>query len=411
VFHRIEFNLTYRRYYLETSIVRILLLHNLYKIPGGEDVVVQAEKALLENHGHEVVLLQADNDNITNLFSKTMTAISTVYSFSGKKQVQAEIAKFQPDVVHVHNFFPLWSPAVYDACRDARVPVLQTLHNYRFFCAGAFFFRDGTVCEDCLGKFFPWPGVVHRCYRGSRVGSTVLATMQSVHRARGTWNERVNLYIALTEFARNKFIEAGLPGDKIVLKPNFLFSDPGSQEMNGDYALFVGRLSPEKGISTLLAAWQILGEQIPLKIVGDGPLADEVATAGSEIPGVEWLGRQPQEQVQKLMQNAKILVFPSVWYETFGMVVIEAYAVGLPVIASNLGSLSSLIDSGRTGFHFRPGDSDDLAAKVEWAVTHPEKLAQMRREVRREFEANYTAEANYRRLMEIYELALGSHAN
>lgn len=391
--------------------MRVLQLHNLYKIPGGEDVVVQAEKALLENHGHEVVLLQADNDNITNLFSKTMTALGTVYSFSGKKQVQAEIAKFQPDVVHVHNFFPLWSPAVYDACREARVPVLQTLHNYRFFCAGAFFFRDGTVCEDCLGKFFPWPGVVHRCYRDSRVGSAVLATMQSFHSHRGTWKERVNLYIALTEFARNKFIEAGLPGDKIVLKPNFLFPDPGSKQMNGDYALFVGRLSPEKGISTLLAAWQTLGEQITLKIVGDGPLADEVAIAESEIPGVEWLGRQPKEQVQKLMQDAKMLVFPSVWYEGFPMVILEAYAVGLPVVASNLGSLSSVVDSGRTGLHFRAGDADDLAAKVEWAVTHPEHLTQMRREAHAEFEAKYTAEANYRRLMEIYDLAIASNAN
>lgn len=386
--------------------MRVLLLHNLYKIPGGEDVVVQAEKALLENHGHQVVLLQADNDNITNLFTKTMTALGTVYSFSAKKRLQAEIAKFQPDVVHVHNFFPLWSPAVYDACRESQVPVLQTLHNYRLFCAGAFFFRDGKVCEDCLGKFFPWPGVVHRCYRGSRVGSAVLATMQSVHRTRGTWKERVNLYIALTEFARHKFIEAGLPADKIVLKPNFLFPDPGLQEMNGDYALFVGRLSPEKGISTMLAAWQTVGDRIPLKIVGDGPLAEEVEIAAGEIPGIEWLGRKSQAQVQQLMQNARMLVFPSVWYEGFPMVIVEAYAVGLPVVASNLGSLSSLVDSDRTGLHFRPGDPEDLAAKVEWAVTHPEKLAHMGREARRKFEANYTAEANYRRLIEIYELAL-----
>ncbi len=395
--------------------MRILQLHNLYKIPGGEDVVVQAEKTLLENYGHEVVLLQANNDNITNFFSQTMTALNTVYSFSAKKRVQAEIAKFQPDVVHVHNFFPLWSPAVYDACQEARVPVLQTLHNYRLFCAGAFFFRDEKVCEDCLGKFFPWPGVVHRCYRGSRVGSAVLATMQAVHRVRGTWKERVNLYIALTEFARHKFIEAGLPADKIVLKPNFLLSNPKLQETKENYALFVGRLSPEKGIDTMLAAWGLkalngLGQKIPLKIVGDGPLADQVAMAAQEIPGVEWLGRQPQEQVQKLMQNAKMLVFPSVWYEGFPMVIVEAYAVGLPVVASNLGSLSSLISPGRTGLHFRPGDADDLAAKVAWAIAHPQELAQMGREARAEFEAKYTAEANYRQLMEIYQLALSSKA-
>jgi glycosyltransferase involved in cell wall biosynthesis len=393
--------------------MRILQLHNLYKIPGGEDVVVQAEKTLLENYGHEVVLLQADNHNITNFFSQTMTALNTVYSFSAKKRVQAEIAKFKPDVVHVHNFFPLWSPAVYDACQEARVPVLQTLHNYRLFCAAGLLFRNENVCEDCLGKLLPWPGVVHRCYRGSRVGSAVLATMQAVHRTRGTWNERVNLYIAMTEFNRNKFIEAGLPADKIVLKPHFLFSDPQVKQGHGDYALFVGRLSPEKGIDTMLAAWRLkasngLGEQIPLKIVGDGPLADRVAMAAQEIPGVEWLGRQPQEQVQPLMQNAKLLVFPSECYEAFGMVILEAYSVGLPVVASNLGSLSSLISPGRTGLHFRPGDADDLAAKVEWAIAHPQELGQMGREARAEFEAHYTAEANYRRFMEIYQLALGS---
>lgn len=395
--------------------MRILQLHNLYKISGGEDVVVQAEKTLLENHGHKVVLLQADNQNITNFFSQAMTALNTVYSFSAKKRVQAEIAKFKPDVVHVHNFFPLWSPAVYDACQEAKVPVLQTLHNYRLFCAGAFFYREGKVCEDCLGKFFPWSAVVHRCYRGSRVGSAVLATMQAVHRVRGTWKERVNLYIALTEFARDKFIQAGLPADKIVLKPNFLLSSPELQETKRDYALFVGRLSPEKGIDTLLAAWGLkaangLAEKIPLKIVGDGPLADQVAMAAQEIPGVEWLGRQPPEQVQKLMQNAKMLVFPSVWYEGFPMVIVEAYALGLPVVASNLGSLSSLVDSGRTGLHFRPGDAHDLAAKVEWAIAHPQELAQMGREARAEFEAKYTAEANYRQLMEIYQLALGHKA-
>lgn len=405
--------------------MRILQLHNLYKIAGGEDVVVQAEKTLLEAYGHEVILLQADNHNITNFFSQTMTALNTVYSFSAKKRVQAEIAKFQPDVVHVHNFFPLWSPAVYDACQEAKVAVLQTLHNYRLLCAAGLLFRDGKVCEDCLGKLFTWPGVVHRCYRGSRVGSAVLATMQAVHRARGTWKERVNLYIALTEFARHKFIEAGLPADKIVVKPNFLLSKneeissvPKLQETKENYALFVGRLSPEKGIDTMLAAWRLkasngLGQKVQnflgsLKIVGDGPLADQVAMAAQEIPGVEWLGRQPQEQVQKLMQNAKMLVFPSVWYEGFPMVIVEALALGLPVVASNLGSLSSLVDSGRTGLHFRPGDADDLAAKVEWAIAHPQELGQMGREARAEFEAHYTAEANYRQLMEIYQLALGS---
>ncbi|NER33263.1 MAG: glycosyltransferase family 4 protein [Oscillatoria sp. SIO1A7] len=391
--------------------MRVLQLHNLYKIAGGEDVVVEAERDLLEANGHDVALLQEDNDRITDTLSQAIAAVGAIYSPSAKKQVRAEIARFRPDIVHVHNFFPLWSPAVYDACREAGVPVVQTLHNYRLFCAGAFFFRDGKPCEDCMGKFFPWPGVVHGCYRDSRLGTAAVAAMQSLHRARGTWQERVDRYIALTEFAREKFIEGGLPAKKILVKPNFLSPDTGVGEGRGQYALFVGRLSPEKGLSTLLAAWEKLGDRLGLKIVGDGPMQEEVAAAASKLPRVECLGRQPKERVRELMKNAKILVFCSVWYEGFPMVLLEAYAVGLPVVASNLGSLSSLVDPDRTGLHFRPGDPDDLAAKVEWALAHPEDLARMRPEVRAEFEAKYTAAQNYRQLMEIYELACSSSSN
>ncbi|AFY82264.1 glycosyltransferase [Oscillatoria acuminata] len=386
--------------------MRILQLHNFYKMAGGEDVVVRAEKNLLEAHGNAVALLDVDNDAIASKFSQAMTAVTAIYSHASKERVLQEINRFGPDIVHVHNFFPLLSPSVYDACREARVPVVQTLHNFRLFCANSFFYRDGKVCEDCMGKFFPTPAVVHTCYRDSRIGSAVVGTMQTVHRIRGTWRDRVDCYIALTDFARNKFIEAGLPANKITVKPNFVSVDPGCGEGQGDYALFVGRLSPEKGLDTLLAAWETLGDRIGLKIIGDGPLAPTVEEAATRIPGVEWMGRQSQDQLQSLMKNAQVLIFPSVWYETFGLVVIEAYAAGVPVIASNLGTMSLLIDPGRTGLLFRAGDPQDLQERIEWILSHPLEVKKMRQEARKEFESKYTADLNYQQLLNIYELAL-----
>ncbi len=386
---------------------RVLLLHNRYQIAGGEDVVVQTEKALLEANDHPVALLETNNDDIASPLEKAKAATNAIYSYSSKQWVRAEIASFLPDVVHVHNFFPLLSPSVYYACREAGVPVVQTLHNYRLLCPDVYFFREGKVCEDCLGKFFPWPAIVHGCYHGSRAGTAVVATMLSTHRALQTWTKMVDVYIALTEFARQKFIQGGLPANKIVVKPNFIHPDPREGEGQGRYALFVGRLSPEKGLETLLKAWEKIGERMPLKIVGEGSLANVVAEASQKLLGVEWLGKQPKEQVLALMKEAQVLVFPSMWYEGFPLVIVEAYAVGLPVIASDLGSPSLLIDQGRTGLHFRPGDSEDLVAKVEWALTHSTELAQMRREARAEFEAKYTAQQNYQMLMDIYERVKG----
>jgi glycosyltransferase involved in cell wall biosynthesis len=227
--------------------------------------------------------------------------------------------------------------------------------------------------------------------------------MQSVHWATGTWVKAVDAYVALTGFARRKFIEGGLPPAKIMVKPNFVDPDPGAGGGDGGYFLFVGRLSREKGVETLLAAWEQLRGRTPIKIVGDGPLAPEVAAAARRIPELEWVGRQPRDRVLAMMKNAKALIFPSVWYEGFPMVMVEAYAVGLPVIATDLGSMSSLVDHGRTGLRFRPSDPQELANQAKWALAHPTELGQMREEARSEFEGNYTAERNYRLLTKIYQ--------
>ena len=382
----------------------MLLLHNHYQQPGGEDQVFAAEGNLLEARGHRVIRYVSHNDRVAEI-SRPALAKATVWNGGTYREIRALIRRDRPQVAHFHNTFPLISPAAYYAARAEGIPVVQTLHNYRLLCPNALFFREGGVCEDCLGKKVPWPGVAHACYRASRLSSGAVAAMLTTHRAAGTWTGGVDTYIALSEFARQKFIQGGLPAGKIVVKPNFIDPDPGVGEGRGDYALFVGRLSQEKGLDTLLAAWQRLRHKVPLKIVGDGPLAPRVAEISKRVAEIEWLGRQPKDQVEHLMKDARALIFPSVWYEGFPMVIAEAYAVGLPVVASDLGSMSSLIDHGRTGLRFRPGDPGDLAARVGWISTHPAELEKMRKTTRAEYEARYTAERNYETLIEIYRMA------
>lgn len=381
--------------------MRILSVHSRYKIRGGEDECYEAEISLLREMDHLVEVYEENNERVAALGNLHMT-FRAVWSEEAYQAVRQRLTEQPHDVIHVHNFFPIISPSVYYAARSKGVPVVQTLHNYRLLCPNALFFRDGRVCEDCLGKSVPWPGVLHSCYRGSRAATGVVTTMLAVHRTMHTWTEMVDVYIALTEFARQKFIEGGLPAEKIVVKPNFVHPDPEPGDGGGGYALFVGRLSPEKGLDTLLAAWEHLGGQVPLKIVGDGPLANRVAEAAEQIPQVEWLGRKPLKEVYALIGEAIVLILPSQWYETFGRVAVEGFAKGTPVVAANIGAIAELINHGCTGLHFRPGDSKDLAAKVEWILAHPKELAQMRREARVEFKAKYTAKQNYQKLMEIY---------
>jgi glycosyltransferase involved in cell wall biosynthesis len=361
--------------------MNILSVHNGYQIRGGEDECHQAEIDLLQMMGHQVDVYSQHNDRIKEI-SKFQTIAKTLWSTESYRTVRQQMKDIKYDVIHVQNFFPLISPSVYYAAKAAKVPVVQTLHNYRLLCPNGLFFRDGKVCEDCLGKPIPLPGVQNGCYRESHVASAVVATMLTTHSLLNTWNNMVDCYIALTEFARQKFIEGGLPAEKIVVKPHFIDPDPG-----------IG----------LLTAWEILGNKIPLKIIGDGQLSGRVAEVVNKLPNVEWLGRKPLAEVYDLMGEATVLIFPSKWYETFGRVAIEAFAKGTPVVAANIGAIAELIDPGRTGILFRPGDPHDLAEKIEWVQLHSYELIQMRKEARLEFENKYTAKENYRQLKNIYE--------
>lgn len=388
--------------------MRILSIHNKYQIRGGEDESSLSEQRLLREMGHHVDVYEEHNDRVGEIGMVPM-ALRTIWSQESYNIVKQKLSSLKYDVVHIQNFFPLISPSVYYAAKSEGVPVVQTLRNYRLLCPNGLFFRDGQVCEDCMGKNIPFPGVLQACYRESRPASGAVATMLTVHRGMGTWSKMVDFYISLTEFARQKFIEGGLPAEKILVKSNFINPNPQIGKGAGGYALFVGRLSVEKGLDTLLAAWEQLSEKIPLKIVGDGPLAPKVESAAKRLPSVEWLGRRPMSEVHQLMGEAAFLVFPSKWYETFGRVAVEAFAKGTPVVAANIGAIAELVDSGRTGVHFRPGDATDLAVKVNWLLANPDKLTQMREKARMEFEDNYTAEKNYQKLMEIYQKVLTSN--
>jgi glycosyltransferase involved in cell wall biosynthesis len=389
---------------IEETAVKFLLCHNYYQQPGGEDQSFAAEARLLETNGHDVVRLTLHNDTIGSM-GRLNVVRQTLWNSQVYTRVRQLIRQERPHLMHCTNTFPLLSPAVYYAARAEGVPVVQSLRNYRLLCPNALFLRDGQVCEDCLGKTVPWPGVMHGCYRGSRAASAVVATLTAGHRFLGTWTRAVDLYFTLTEFARRKFVEGGLDAERIAVKPNFIDPDPGSGSGRGGYAVFVGRLSPEKGIDTLLEAWTHISERINLKIVGDGPLAEQVQAANRLDPRIEWLGRRTPDEVLALIGEAACLVMPSIWYETFGRTIIEAFARGTPVVASRIGALAELVDEGRTGLLFRPGDAGDLASAVQRLGADPERLAKMRAEARREYETKYTAEINYRLLLAIYQRA------
>jgi glycosyltransferase involved in cell wall biosynthesis len=384
--------------------MRILSVHNSYQIRGGEDESRESEERLLREMGHQVEVYEVSNDQIKNL-SSAQIAMRTIWSQASYQNIQQQLQKSAHDIVHIQNFFPLISPAAHYAAKSQGIPVVQTLRNYRLLCPNALFFRDGQVCEDCLGKSIPYPGIIHRCYRDNMSASAGVTAMIAVHRALKTWVNQVNIFIALSEFARQKFIEGGFPADKIVVKPNFVSPDPGKGNHSGGYALYIGRLSVEKGLDTLLNAWRMLQHPVPLKIIGDGPLQNLVAEASVEIPHVEWLGRRPLSEVYDLIGEAMFLVFPSKWYETFGRVAIEAFAKGTPVIASNLGAIAELVIHRKTGLLFKPSDAQDLAKQVKWAIMNHEALSEMRKHARDEYEQKYTADANYKAILTIYNLA------
>lgn len=340
--------------------MKILVAHNRYQGRGGEDVVFEAEVDLLRGAGHSVEALTVSNEAINSLAARIATTLSIADNAEGKRVMAEAIDRFRPDVVHVHNFFPLLSPAVFDVCRQKRVPAVVTLHNYRTICTGGMLLRDGRICHKCLDRGHFW-GVAHRCYRGSLPGSLASAYMVAQHQRRGTWTRPGLRLIALTQFAKTLFAQAGFDAGRIDVKPNFM-ADPGAPDPAAPRAglLYVGRLSREKGVGVLLEA--VAGTGMPLRIVGEGP---ERAGLQARAPGnVTFLGGLSRAEVFREMANAQALAVPSLWYEGFPMVVVEAFARGTPVIASEIGGLAEVVTAGKTGALVPPGDAAALRGRI-----------------------------------------------
>ena len=384
-----------------TAVQRVLQVHTRYREAGGEDRVVEEERRLLSSAGLEVDQVIFDNAAIdeSSVRNRARTAASAMWSADAAKRVSTAIRSARPDVVHVHNTFVLASPSVFWAASRSAVPVVHTLHNYRLVCPVATCFRDGHCCTDCVGQPIPLPGVVHACVRGSRTQSAVVSATIAAHRAIGTWTRRIDRYIALTAFQRSLLVQGGLPAHRISVVPNFLEPDPGANVAARGGFLYLGRLALEKGIATLTAAAALSGHAV--RVAGDGPAVDLVEAAAAS-DNVVALGRLATVDARAEVASAVALIVPSLWFEGFPMVVLEAYASGTPVIASRIGSLAEVIEDGTTGLLVAPGDSRALGDAITWADGHRSEMRAMGMNARARYEERFRGQDHLAALMDVY---------
>lgn len=390
---------------------KVICAHNFYKTgaPSGENQVFNVEKELLTKNGNEVSEFSRASDEIhvQGILGTIYGAFATPWNPWMAKSIRQEIHKFRPDIVHVHNTFPLLSPAIFHAIGKSAARVL-TLHNYRLFCPAAIPMRDGQVCTKCLDQRSPVPAMIHGCYRGSRAATLPLALNVALHRVLGTWANQVDAFICLSEFQRELMIEAGLPAEKVHVKPNFYPGNPAvvAWPERKPYVVFAGRLTAEKGVINLIRAWQAWGQGAPeLRLVGDGELRPELERMASGLP-VRFLGQLSAENAQAEIANARLQILPSEWFEGFPMVVREAFAFGTPAAVSDIGPLPSIVEHGKSGIVFRPANPQSLLHEVRSAWEAPGLLERLGQGARAEFESKYTEEANYATLMEIYRKAI-----
>lgn len=381
--------------------MKILVAHNAYHYRGGEDTLVSAELAMLRRNGHQVFLYRRDNAEIADMPS-ARAALDTVWSLRTIGDVRTLYRRFKPDLIHAHNTFPLISPSLYGIARRLRIPVVQTLHNFRLICPQAMLARGGKICTDCVGHW-PWRAVWHRCYRGSLAQTAVASAMLSLHRMRGSWAHSVSRYIVLNRSCRDLFVAGGLPPAKLRIKPNFVEASGVPEWTRRAGGIFVGRLSPEKGLATLAQALRTL-PAITIDVYGKGPLQSEV----ERTPGLRYRGFLASAELRRCMQQAAYLVMPSTGMESFGLAAIEAFACGVPVIASQQGGLGELITHKKNGLLVAPGDPAALAQAITYAESHPDEMRRMGMDAYQTWFAHYTPERNYELLMHIYDEALST---
>ena len=377
---------------------RVLILHNRYRQPGGEDVVVASQAKLLREKGHEIHLLEKHNSEIDSygLFRK----IGLFFQMADNPDSAAEVAKivreFKPHVAHVHNTLPLLSPSVYAPLNDANVKVIQYLHNYRLLCAAGTLHREGQPCTLCVDGGLKH-AVRHRCWNGSRMASLGFTRMLERHRRARTWLTRVDLFVALNTYMRDLLVQQNLvPKEKIVVQPNFSYPPSFQGGEAGEGFIYTGRLTPEKGLVTLLKAHEKLSG-VTLRIIGDGPLRNTEPIESSVQ--AEFLGHLSDEDLRRHVGCSRALVFPSEWQEPFGLSIIEAMALGKPVIASRVAGPMEIVQEGVTGLLFEPGNSAALADCMRRLNEDPKLAVTLGRAGRERFLQEYSPEAGYRRIL------------
>ena len=383
----------------------VLIVHNYYQIPGGEDTVVANEMQLLKDNGHQVFLYSRDNSELKQFskFQKLLLPVITVFNPRTYRDIKRIIAENQIDVVHVHNTLNLVSPSVYYAAKSCKVPVVQTIHNFRLLCPAATLYRDGHICEECLQKDILC-SLKYNCYRGSKLQTFACVITSKIHRAMGIY-KKIN-YICLTEFNKNKLLEINngkkkeqILSKRVYVKPNFTFEETDrSCAEEGKYYLFVGRVEKIKGMDVLIEAFSNLPEET-IVIAGKGTELEyyQSQVLQRNLKNVSFLGFQKKEQVQELMKNAKAMIVPSQWYEGFPMTIVEAFSAGLPVIGSDLGNVGSSIKNGVNGWTFRHDSASDLIEKLKLCNQITKKQLNVK------CEEILTPTGNYEALMDIYK--------
>ena len=378
--------------------MKIVLVHNAYKNQGGEDYVVEQESKLLERNGHNVVKYIVSNDQISGFFSKVLVTLNLCYCKKSRDALFQFLVREKPNIVHVHNFFPLLTPSIFDACKDLDIPVVMTLHNFRLICPSALLFHSNQIYEKSV-HYGPMSTVIDRVYKNSYIGTFAIARMINRHKVLNTWSDKIDKIICLTNFQKLKFQEAGFDTSNFVIKPNFKFSQSHSgTPPRQNKALFVGRLSEEKGIRLLLNVFAELN--IELEIAGSGPLEYLMRDLPTNIT---FLGHIDSEQVSSKMFSSKCLVLPSLWYEAFPLVVVEALSHGLPIICSDIGSMKELVRHNVTGLHFSSGNKASLMLMIEKFFADEALFDIFSQNAIDEFNSSYSDSSNYRELFGIYQ--------
>jgi glycosyltransferase involved in cell wall biosynthesis len=384
--------------------MKILLAHNYYQQRGGEDSVFEAEADLLQQSGHEVKCLVFHNQSIQSWGSRLGAAVGCIFNVRAFFRTLKAIQQFSPDVLHVHNLFPLASPSILVAAKLLRVPVVMTVHNYRMICANAVLYRDNEVCQRCIHQTWPLDAVRFACYQNSKLRTAALVLMQSIHKILGTWHHCVSRYIALSQYEKNMLVcsSVALKAEAVEVKPNFAIppNHNGNSEESA-YFLFIGRLSEEKGISSLLEAF--INTNLPLKIIGTGPLESFAREKIAASPNIELLGFLDKQQIYEYLRKSIALIFPSVLPETFGLSIVEAFSAKVPVITTNIGGPAEIVQDGVNGLQVAPETPFDLQTAARKLFENSTLREELAINAYQTYITRYSAPSNYQQLIGIYQ--------